>query len=207
MRRLSLTLSVAFALLVSASLFGAERSKDTRTAFIERAWPSVYEKVENLFDEEFSRTNDAVLLRVDAGKPVSALALKKSESGDYTLTYAIPLDGKFHHLPADLPANVGDQVLRAIELKLHRHVLIGTHPRDYTKREGDTWVFHRNAQNRTSTAVILFEATIDNPDAATFVEGLLGNLQKLISAEDADRETILGELDRLATRIILAESP
>lgn len=207
MRRFHLSISVALTLLVSASLSAAERSKDSRSAYVERAWPSVYEKVQNLFDEDFSRTNDAVVLRVDAGKPVSALALKKTDPGDYALTYAVQFDGKFHHLTADVPANVGDQVLRAIELKLHRHVLIGTHPRDYTKREGDMWVFHRNAQNRTSTAVILFEATIDNPDAATFVDGLLGNLRKLISAEDHERETILGELDRLATHIILAESP
>jgi hypothetical protein len=206
MRRPALAF-LAFAALAAGSAFAAERSSANRTAYIERAWPSVYEKVQNLFDEEFSKTNDAVILRVDAGKPVSALALKRNESGDYTLTYAVQFDGKFHNLTADLPANVGDQILRAIELKLHRHVLIGTQPRDYTKREGDMWVFHRNAQNRTSTAVILFEATLDNPDAATFVEGLLGGLQKLISAEDADRELLLAELDRLATRIILAESP
>ncbi len=206
MRRLILTAALFAAFAFSASL-AADRSTEKRIAFVERAWPSVYEKVQNLFDEEFSRTNDAVFLRVDAGKPISALGLKKTDSGDYTLTYAVQLDGKFHNLTTDLPANVGDQVLRAIELKLHRHVLIGTHPRDYTKREGDTWVFHRNAQDRTSTAVILFEATLDNPDATTFVDGLLGNLQKLISAEDTEREPLLAELDRLATRIILAESP
>ncbi len=205
MRRLS-AIAAFFAAFALSTLIAAERSAE-RTAYVERAWPSVYQKVENLFDEEFSRTHDAVILRVDAGKPISALALKKEASADYTLTYAVQLDGKFHHLTTDLPANVGDQVLRAIELKLHRHVLIGTHPRDYTKREGDMWVFHRNAQNRTSTAVILFEATLDNPDADTFVEGLLGGLRNLISAEDAARETLLAELDRLATRIVLAESP
>ncbi len=189
------------------ALIAADRSTEKHAAYVERAWPSVYEKVQNLFDEDFSRTHDAVILRVDAGKPISALALKKEASADYTLTYAVRLDGKFHNLTTEIPSNVGDQVLRAIELKLHRHVLIGTHPRDYTKREGDMWVFHRNAQNRTSTAVILFEATLDNPDATTFVDGLLGSLQKLISAEDPERETILAELDRLATRIVLAESP
>jgi hypothetical protein len=194
-------LSVATLSLVHA----AERSSDSRTAFVERAWPSVYEKVENLFDEEFSRTHDVVVLRVDAGKPVSALALKRNDSSDYTLTYAVRLDGKFHNLTTEVPANIGDQITRAIELKLHRHVLIGTQPRDYTKREGDMWVFHRNAQDRTSTAVILFEATIDNPDAATFVDGLLNGLRKLVSAEGADRESILAELDRTATKIILSE--
>lgn len=203
MRRLAACALLAAAVFAHA----AERSRDTRTAFIERAWPSVFEKVQTLFDEEFSRSHDAVLLRVDTGKPVSALALKRNDSGDYTLTYAVPLDGKFHHLTTDLPAGIGDQVMRAIELKLHRHVLIGTQPRDYTKREGDTWVFHRNAQDRTSTAVILFEATLDNPDAALFVDGLIGGLQKLFGADDAQRETILSDLDRTASRIVLTDSP
>ena len=206
MRRL-VTTAAFLATSALTTLIAADRSTEKHAAYVERAWPSVYEKVQNLFDEDFSRTHDAVILRVDAGKPISALALKKEASADYTLTYAVRLDGKFHNLTTEIPSNVGDQVLRAIELKLHRHVLIGTHPRDYTKREGDMWVFHRNAQNRTSTAVILFEATLDNPDATTFVDGLLGSLQKLISAEDPERETILAELDRLATRIVLAESP
>lgn len=206
MRRLPVIVLLALA-FTAIHAFTAERSGDARVAYVERAWPSVYEKVQNLFDEEFSRTHDAVILRVDAGKPVSALALKRTDTGDYTLTYAVQLDGKFHNLTSEIPAGVGDQILRAIELKLHRHVLIGTHPRDYTKRQGDMWVFHRNSQDRTSTAVILFEATMDNPDATAFVDGLLGGLQKLVSAEDAERDSVLSELDRIATRIVLAESP
>ena len=60
LRRFAVTvLSVATFSLI----YAAERSSDSRTAFIERAWPSVYEKVQNLFEEEFSRTNDVVVLR------------------------------------------------------------------------------------------------------------------------------------------------
>lgn len=200
----------AASLLAAASLSlvqAAERSTDTRTSFVERVWQSHFEKVENLFGENFSRESAVVVLRVNAGKPGSALALKRETSGDYTLTLAASIDGEIRNVTATVPGPVGDQVVRAVELKLHRHVMIGTVQRDYTKREGDIWLFHRNAQDRTSTGVILFETTIDNPDATVFIDGLIGGLQRLIGAEGADREAILAELDRIATRIVLSEGP
>ena len=200
----------AASLLAAASLSlvqAAERSTDTRTSFVERVWQSHFEKVENLFGENFSGESAVVVLRVNAGKPGSALALKRETSGDYTLTLAASIDGEIRNVTATVPGPVGDQVVRAVELKLHRHVMIGTVQRDYTKREGDIWLFHRNAQDRTSTGVILFETTIDNPDATVFIDGLIGGLQRLIGAEGADREAILAELDRIATRIVLSEGP
>lgn len=200
---LALLAAVPFAAVLS----GAERSAADRPSFVERVWPSDYARVEKLFDEDFSSDSDVVFLRVNAGKPDFALTLKREESGDFTVTLVASIDDKFQKVSASLPAAVGEQVARAVELKLHRHVTIGTQSRSASKREGDLWIFHRNAQKRTSTAMIFFEATLDNPEATLFTDGLVGGLQRLIAAEDAERESVLSELDRTATKIILTDTP
>ncbi len=195
------------ALLPLRGLCAIEPSLDKRPALIERVWPSDYENAESLFGEKFSADSDLVFLRINNGVPDYALSLERTPEADYSLTLTAYRDGSFKKATVPMPANVAAQISRAIEFKLNRHVMIGTTRRAGGKREGDLWLFHRNADHHAEAGIILFEATLDNPDTKLVIDDLLGGLQRLFAADDAERETILRNLDRTATEIIIrAES-
>jgi hypothetical protein len=205
MRRLCLVFVLT--LLPLRGLGAVQASLDKGPALIERVWPSDFENAESLFGEKFSADNEVVFLRIDKGIPDYALSLKRESDRDYSLTLTAYRDHSFKKATVPLPASVAAQISRAIEFKLNRHVMIGTTRRAGEKRTGDLWIFHRNARQHAEAGIILFEATLDSPDAKLVIDDLLGGLQRLIAADDAERETILGELDRTATQIILtAES-
>ena len=179
--------------------------------FIERVRPDDYFAAEKLFNESFSRTHELVVLRTAAGEPVSVLAIKSAPGGEgYTLTIQIASDSApdgWLKIREELDAILGQQVLRAFELKLHRQVSISAFKRRVSKTDTDLWVFQRLAQNRVAAARIATEATIGNPSASEFIDGFLASLQEMIGKVGEERAAHLQKIDRLASAIILSESP
>jgi hypothetical protein len=178
--------------------------------FIERVKPDDYYEAERAFPEPFSRTNELVVLRTTAAKPVSVLALRRAETGDgYTLTVQLASssapDG-WLKITDDLDSTVGQQVLRAVELKLHRQVALSDFKRTMSKTDTDVWVYQRLANDRVAAALLSTDATIDNPAAAAFLDDFLGSLERLVGKEGEERSALLQKIDRAATEIILAET-
>jgi hypothetical protein len=102
---------------------------------------------------------------------------------------------------------IGQQVLRAFELKLHRQVALSNFKRHPAKTDTDIWIHQRLAEGRTAAALITMEVTLGNPAATTFLEDFIGSLQQLVGTEGEERAAILQKIDRAATTIILADSP
>ncbi len=202
--------AAAFALAVSIATPPAVSAASARP-FIERVKPDDYYAAEKLFAAPLSRTNELVVLRTTAAKPVSALALQPNASGDtHTLTFhfasADAPDG-WLKISEELDAALAQQILRAFELKLHRQVTLSTFQRTISKTDSDLWVHQRLANDRIAAALIAMEVTLDNPQASLFIDDFLGGLQQLIGTEGDDRRDLLLKIDRMATKIILAETP
>ena len=204
-------LAAAFAIVLLAACGPSEEAKAPRKAFIERVQPADFYAAEVAFDELYSKNYDLAFLRTDYGKPLSALALKRNpEGGGYTLVYSIlspdPEVG-WQKLTASLDDDFAAQVLRAVELKLHRNVTLSTQARKPDRREGDLWVFQRLADGKVAAALIAFDRTIGNPEATEFIDELIGGLRELPRVDPDEREELLVKLDRLASRIALNEEP
>ena len=176
---------------------------------MERVRPDDYFDVEKVFPEPFSQTHDLVVLRTAAAKPVSVLAIRpRPATEEYTLTVHIASDEApdgWLKISEPLDASLGQQVLRAFELKLHRQVALSNFKRTMSKTDTDIWIFQRLAENRVAAALISTEATLGNPSATTFLDDFLGGLQQLIGKEGDERVAQLQKIDRVATEIILAE--
>ena len=188
-----------------------KRVEGANRPFVERVRPDDYFGAEKLFDESFSRTHELVVLRTTAAKPVSVLAVKRAVSGDgYTLTMHLASDttpGGWLKISEELDTDIGRQVLRAFELKLHRQVALSNFKRTPSKTDTDLWLYQRLHDGEIDTALISMEATLDNPAASAFIDGFLGVLQDLIGKEGKERAAVLQKIDRISTEIILAESP
>lgn len=191
--------------ITAPAAVGASRS------FIERVKPDDYFAVEKLFPEQFSHANDFVLLRTAQAKPVSVLAIARAPSGDdYVVTLQLASDKAedgWLKISEDLDATLAQQVLRAIELKLHHQVTLSRFKRTVSKTDSDYWLYQHLSDDRVAAAVITTDDTIDNPAATVFLDDLLGRLQEVIGKEGAERAALLQKLDRTATQIVLAESP
>jgi hypothetical protein len=107
----------------------------------------------------------------------------------------------------ELDATLGRQVLRAVELMLHRQVALSTAKRIPSETDTDLWLYQKLGDGSVAAARIPMEATLDNPRAATFIDGFLGALEQLIGKEGDARAALLKKIDRIATEIVLAESP
>jgi hypothetical protein len=179
--------------------------------FIERVQPADYYTVEKLFPEPYSQTHELVVLRTTAATPASVLAIKRAPGdGGYTLTVhfaSSDAPGGWLKINEELDAGTGQQVLRAFELKLHRQVALSAFKRLVSKTDTDIWVHQRLAENKVAAAVITTEATLDNPQATAFLDEFVGSLQLLIGKEGAERAALLQKIDRLATEIIMIETP
>lgn len=181
---------------------------DNRPPFVERIQPADYAAAELAFQEPLSRSYDLVFLRTDFGKPVSALALHPQPNGGYTLFFgAMDPNGQWQTVTSELDGQVGQQVLRAVELKLHRRVTVNGQRHDIAKNDGDLWIHQRLSDGRVATALISFLATVGNPEAKVFVDEFLGGLQQLVHLDPEQQSQVLTRLDQIATAIILAETP
>ena len=201
----------ALLMVVAASkLVAAETpSSNTSRPFIERVRPDDYFAVEKVFPEPYSTTHELVVLRTAASQPSSVLAIKRSPGGDeYILTVQIASqdapDG-WLKISEPLDATLGQQILRAFELKLHRQVALSNFKRTMSKTDTDLWVFQRLADNRVAAALIAMEATLGNASATAFIDDFIGGLQQLMGKEGEERVAHLQKIDRMATEIILAE--
>lgn len=202
------------ATLVFAFAFSAATPAATAASsrpFIERVKPDDYHAAEKLFAEPFSRAHELVVLRTTAAKPVSVLALQRNATGDtYTITFHFASAGTpdgWLKISEELDAPLAQQVLRAFELKLHRQVTLSTFQRRVSKTDSDLWVHQRLSDDRVAAALIAMEVTLDNPQASLFIDDFLGGLQQLIGTEGHARRDLLLKIDRMATKIILAETP
>jgi hypothetical protein len=203
-------IATALVFLAPYQARSAESSNvEGKLPFVERVRPDDYFDVEKVFPEPFSQTNDLVVLRTAAAKPVSVLAIRsRPATEEYTLTVHIASeeapDG-WLKISEPLDAALAQQVLRAFELKLHRQVALSNFKRTLSKTDTDIWIFQRLAENRVAAALISMEATLGNPSATTFLDDFLGGLQQLIGKEGDERVAQLQKIDRIATEIILAE--
>jgi hypothetical protein len=202
-----------FLVAAASSVFAADARKaaSPNRPFVERVRPENYYDVEKVFSEPFSQTHDLVVLRTTATKPGSALAIKRAPGdGDYVVTLHFAstdaADG-WIKINEELDSTIGQQVLRAVELKLHRQVALSNFKRTMSKVDTDIWVYQRLSDGRIAAALIATEATLNNPNASLFVDEFLGSLQLLIGKEGEERAALLQRIDRAATEIILAESP
>lgn len=199
-------------LLVAFAFAAVGRAAEPGSApFIERVQPADYYGVEKIFQEPFSQTHELVVLRTTAGTPASVLAIKRGFGGEgYALTVHLASsdapDG-WLKINEELDASTGQQVLRAFELKLHRQVALSAFKRLVSKTDTDIWVHQRLADNKVAAAVIKMEATLGNPEASTFLDEFVGSLQLLIGKEGQERAALLQKIDRLATQIIMVETP
>lgn len=204
------SLASLLALLCFAAVASAADSNANRP-FIERVRPVDYHDVEKLFPEQYSNTNELVVLRTAAAKPVSVLAIKRMPGGDdYALSIQIAsasAPSGWLKIEESLDASLGQQVLRAFELKLHRQVALSSFKRRLSETDTDVWLHQKLSGGRTAAALIAMEATLGNPAATAFIDEFLGSLQQLIGAEGEARDAILQKIDRSATQIILADSP
>ena len=176
-------------------------------AFVERVKPEDFYATEMALPEKFSYGHDLVIMRTTAGQAVSVIALQKATAGDgYTLTLHFAstnvADG-WLKISEDIEANLGRQVLRAVELKLHRQVMLSKFKRTPSKTDSDLWLYQKLSDGRVAAAVIAMEDTFENPDATVFIDDFLGGLQQLIGKEGAERSALLQTIDRIATDIIL----
>jgi len=180
-------------------------------SFIERVRPNDYYDVEKLFPEAFSHTHELVMLRTTAAEPVSVFAIKRNVDREgYTLVLQLAsaeVPEGWLKISEDLDVTLGQQVLRAIELKLHRQVTLSKFKRIVSKTDSDLWVYQVRSDGKTAAALIAMEATIDNPAASLFLEDFIGSLEKLIGREGDERAVLLQKIDRISTDIILAETP
>jgi len=194
-----------------ASAFAASPTGAATTGpFIERVRPDDYFDAEKVFPEPFSQTYELVVLRTTAAKPVSVLGIKAAGTGDgYTLTVELASAGApdgWLKISDDLDGAVGRQILRAIELKLHRQVSLSDFKRVPSKTDTDIWVYQHLADNHVAAALLSTEAALDNPKASAFIDDFLGSIEQLVGKEGAERSVLLEKIDRAATAIILAES-
>ena len=203
----------AFLALVTVAFVASVRA-DAPTGnrpFVERVRPDDYYAAERLFDEPYSRTYELVILRTTAAKPVSVLALKPAPSGDgYTIAVNLASStapGGWIKVNEELDDALGRQVLRAVELMLHRQVALSTAKRTVSETDTDLWLYQRLGDGTIAAARIPMEATLDNPRASTFIDEFLGALEQLIGKEGDARAAHLKKIDRIATEIILSESP
>ena len=202
-------LSLLFRLLALSLLLAATGSAATGTrAFVERVQPENYYAAEKLLPEPFSQSHDVVILRITAGTPVSVFALHPAPNGeDYLLTLQLASTagtGEWLKITEELESTLGQQVVRAIEFKLHRQVMLAKFRRSPSKTDSDLWVYQKLSDGRVATAVIAMEDTLENPEATTFIDGLLGGLQQLIGKDGVERKALLQRIDRIAIDIILA---
>jgi hypothetical protein len=205
-------LLVVLAFLTVDALATVAKAATTPVAgpFIERVRPDDYFDVEKGFPEPFSRAHEFVILRTTAAKPVSVFAIEHAATGDgYTMTVELASasapDG-WLKISDDLDAAVGRQVLRAVELKLHRQVSLSDFKRVVSKTDTDIWVYLRLSDNHVAAALLSSEAAFGNSQASAFIDDFLGSLEQLVGKEGAERNALLEKIDRTATAIILAES-
>lgn len=180
-----------------------------RPSFIDRIRPSDFLDTELLFGEALSKTNDIVVLQLNAGKPLSALMLKHQANGDYTVTLRAPSSspgGDWLTVSTTLDAPVGRQVEHAIAFVLNRNIMLSPNHRAPNDENTAMWIYQRLVGTPTAAAAISWTSLQDNPEATRFTDGLIGNLQHLIGAEGAAREQLLQEIDRVATQINLTQS-
>ncbi|ACB76608.1 hypothetical protein [Opitutus terrae] len=197
-----------FIALLLAGCRASDDATKNPAAFVVRIQPADFAAAELPFEEPLSRNYELVFLRTDFGQPVSALALRALPGGAYELYFgAKDAGGQWQKITTELEQDVGQQVLRAAELRLHRRIFVEGQRHDVAKNDGDLWVQQRFADGRIAAALIPFNATVGNPDAQAFVDDLLGTLQKLAHVDPADRGELLTRLDQIATGIILAETP
>jgi hypothetical protein len=175
-------------------------------SFVERVRPENFFAAEKLFPETFSQTNELVILRTKAAKPVSVLAIRHAETGEgfvlseqFASTEAA--DG-WLKINEELDAAIARQVLRAVEIRLHRQVTLSKFRRNVSKTDSDLWLYQRTSDGQVAAAVIAMEDTMENSAASGFIDDFLGALQDLIGKEGAERAAILEKIDRLATEII-----
>lgn len=176
-------------------------------AFVERVKPEDFYATEKALPEKFSYGHDLVIVRTTAGQAVSVVALQKATTSEgYTLTLHFAstsgADG-WLKISEDIEDNVGRQVLRAVELKLHRQVMLSKFKRTPSKTDSDLWLYQKLSDGRVAAAVIAMEDTFDNPEASVFIDDFIGGLQQLIGKEGAERSALLQTIDRIATDIIL----
>lgn len=191
-------------LCLCAALIGAAETGNR--SFVERVRPENYFAAEKLFPEPFSQSNELVVLRTKAAKPVSVLAIRRAETGDgYVLTQqfasAEAADG-WLKIDEELDPAIAHQVLRAVEIRLHRQVTLSKFRRNVSKTDSDLWLYQRTSDEQIAAGVIAMEDTLENPAAEGFVDDFLGALQDLIGKEGAERATRLENIDRMATAII-----
>jgi hypothetical protein len=196
-------------LLLLAPLLAVAADTGSR-AFIERVRPEDFYDAEKLFPDPFSPSSEFVALRVTAGKPISALAIKRQTDAEgYTLTVQLAspdAPGGWLKIDDELDVTLGQQVLRGIEMKLHRQVTLSQFKRKVSKTDSDLWLYQRLSDGNIAGAYIAMEATIDNPAADTFITDLLGGLERSIGKEGAERAEALQKIDRIATDMSLAGS-
>jgi len=175
-------------------------------SFVERVRPENYFAAEKLFPETFSQAAELVILRTKAAKPVSALTIRRTESGDgFILSQQFAstetADG-WLKINEDLDSTTARQILRAVEIRLHRQVTLSKFKRVVSKTDSDLWLYQRTTDDQVAAAVIAMDDTLDNPAASAFIDAFLGALQDLIGKEGAARSAVLEKIDRLATEII-----
>jgi hypothetical protein len=175
-------------------------------SFVERVRPENYFAVEKLFPETFSSANELVILRTKAAKPVSVLTVRQAETRDgYVLVQqfasATAPDG-WLKISEDLDRATAQQVLRAVEIRLHRQVTLSKFKRVVSKTDSDLWLYQRTSDDQIAAGVIAMEDTLENPAASGFIDDFLGALQDLIGKEGAERAATLEKIDRMATAII-----
>lgn len=192
--------------LVCLSLAVMPAARSESRSFVERVRPENFFAAEKLFPETFSQTNELVILRTKAAKPVSVLAIRHAETGEgfvlseqFASTEAA--DG-WLKITEELDAATARQVLRAVEIRLHRQVTLSKFRRNVSKTDSDLWLYQRTSDGQVAAAVIAMEDTMENPAASGFIDDFLGALQDLIGKEGAERAAILEKIDRLATEII-----
>lgn len=198
---------IAFVLLLAGCGRPPEQTKAGPRPFIERVQPSDYLSAESLFGEAFSRSHDVVFLRTDSAQPVSVLALRREASGEHTVTFATaPLASgePWTRFTTTIDAAIGQQVTRAIELKLHLGIALAQQRRSVSKDDSNLWIHQRLADGRVAAGLIPFEVTVGNADATVLIDDLLGRLQKLVGAAPEARATLLVEIDQIASKIVLA---
>lgn len=206
---------ITFRLLVSlcallAVVESAPHAAAAPPPFIERVRPADYVQAEKAFPQAFSKTSELVILRTTAAKPVSVLAIAHAASGDgYTLTVELASEGApdgWLKISDELDATLGRQVLRAVELKLHRQVALSDFKRTMSKTDTDVWVYQNTSDGRMAAALLSPEATFNNPAAASFLNEFIGSLERVVGKEGEERSALLQKIDRAATEIILSET-
>lgn len=198
------------ALIAVGCLVGCSREKNaavTPAAYVERIQPKNYAAAELHFPEQFSQDHQLVFLRTDLGKPVSAIAIKHDEAGGYSVYFgSSTADGSWVNVTTTLDEGTGSQMLRSVEYRLHRNITLSQLHRDVSEREGDLWIYQQLTDGKIACALVPFAASLSNEPGAVYLRDLLDRLQQLAAAESDARDELLGQIDRAASAVIIAES-